>query len=335
MATVVTGAAGFIGYHVARCLAKRGDTVVGIDNLNDYYDVELKRRRLAELAAFPNFAFKRVDLAEKGALPSALTGMIVPLVIHLAAQANVRYASENPHAYVASNVAGHLNVLEYCRHSSSLQRLVYASSSSVYGPESRVPFAEDDVTDQPASLYAATKKADEMMSRVYANLYGVPQVGLRFFTVYGPWGRPDMAYWLFTDAILRGEPIKVFNHGNMSRDFTFIDDVVTGVLAVADSATPPPRSIYNIGNHRAVPLLDMIATLETIIGRKAITELVPMQAEDVPVTYANIDAIKADFGFEPTTGIEEGLRRFVEWFRSYGASGRPKSAGSDRHSMAG
>jgi len=335
MTIVVTGAAGFIGYHVARRFAERGETVIGVDNLNDYYDVELKRRRLAELAVFANFEFRRVELAEKNALSSLLAGKPVRRIIHLAAQANVRYASRNPHAYVAANVAGHLNVLEYCRSSDSIERLIYASSSSVYGPENKVPFSEDDITDRPLSLYAATKKADEMMSGVYAKLYGVPQVGLRFFTVYGPWGRPDMAYWLFTEAILKGEPIEVFNRGNMQRDFTYIDDVVTGVLAVADAPADSPHSIYNIGNNRPVPLLDMIAILESILGRRARIELLPLQPGDMPVTYANIDSIKRDFGYQPTTEIEEGLRRFVDWFRWYHGAGSANSFATGGHSMAG
>ncbi|MDQ3559439.1 MAG: NAD-dependent epimerase/dehydratase family protein, partial [Pseudomonadota bacterium] len=265
MVVLVTGAAGFIGYHVARRLAERGERVIGVDNLNSYYDVELKRRRLAELKRFPRFEFRRVELGEKNALAVALSGEPVRRVIHLAAQANVRYAAQNPHAYIESNVAGHLNVLEFCRYADSLERLVYASSSSVYGGGAAIPFAESDVTDRPASLYAATKKADEMMSAVYADLYGVPQTGLRFFSVYGPWGRPDMAYWLFTDAILGGRPIKVFGNGEMERDFTYVDDVVSGVLAAADAPLDgrgAVHKIYNIGNSRPVRLLDMIRVLE-------------------------------------------------------------------------
>lgn len=335
MKILVTGAAGFVGYHVARRLAERGDNVIGVDSVNDYYSVDLKQRRLAELAAFPNFRFKHVDLCDKAALPDALAGAKVRRIIHLAAQANVRYAAQNPHAYVASNIAGHLNVLEYCRHAEGIERLVYASSSSVYGPENKVPFSEDDATDRPASLYAATKKADEMMSGVYAKLYELSQVGLRFFTVYGPWGRPDMAYWMFTEAILKGETIKVFNHGQMQRDFTYIDDVVAGVLAIADAKAEPPQSIYNIGNNRPVLVLDMIATLERLIGRKAHTEMLPIQPAEMPVTYANIDAIKRDFGFQPTTNIEDGLARFVEWFRWYQGEGSAKSLGTDGHSRAG
>jgi UDP-glucuronate 4-epimerase len=315
---LVTGAAGFIGYHVARRLAERGETVVGIDNLNDYYDVELKRRRLEELAAFANFEFRRVELADPDGLPTALAGKRVGRVIHLAAQANVRYALENPRAYVASNVAGHLNVLEFCRHADGLEKLVYASSSSVYGTANEAPFREDDVTDRPSSLYAATKKADEMMSGVYSGLFGLPQIGLRFFSVYGPWGRPDMAYWLFAEAILAGRPIKAFAEGHMQRDFTYIDDAVTGVLAAADApAAEGSHRIYNLGNSRPVAVIDMIAILERLLGRKATVELLPAQPGEAPFTCADVSAIHADLGFAPDTPLEEGLARFVDWFRWY------------------
>ena len=318
MTILVTGAAGFIGYHVSRRLAERGDRVIGIDNINDYYDTGLKRRRLEELARLPGFAFRKVDLADADALAEALAGVPVRRVIHLAAQANVRYALQNPRAYVASNVSGHLNVLEYCRRCEGLERLVYASSSSVYGSANRIPFSEEDRTDSPDSLYAATKKADEMMSGVYAKLFGIPQIGLRFFSVYGPWGRPDMAYWLFTEAILEGRPIKVFNNGDMQRDFTYIDDIVTGVLAAADAPTQSaPHKLYNIGNSQPVALLDMVAILERLLGRKAEIELLPLQPSDMRVTYADIEAIRRDFGFAPSTRLEEGLARFVEWFRWY------------------
>jgi len=320
MVVLVTGAAGFIGYHVARRLAERGERVIGVDNLNSYYDVELKRRRLAELKRFPRFEFRRVELGEKNALAVALSGEPVRRVIHLAAQANVRYAAQNPHAYIESNVAGHLNVLEFCRYADSLERLVYASSSSVYGGGAAIPFAEAGVTDRPASLYAATKKADEMMSAVYADLYGVPQTGLRFFSVYGPWGRPDMAYWLFTDAILKSRPIKVFNNGEMERDFTYVDDIVSGVVAAAYAplgGSGAVHKIYNIGNSRPVGLTDMIRVLEAILGRRAEIEMLPLQPGEIAATYADISAIQADLGFLPKTRLEEGLRRFVEWFRWY------------------
>jgi UDP-glucuronate 4-epimerase len=317
MAFLVTGAAGFIGYHVARRLLERGDKVIGVDNLNDYYDVELKRRRLGELEGFRDFTFRRVELAEAGALAEAVKDAPVNRVVHLAAQANVRYAAKNPQAYVNSNVAGHVNVLEYCRFSKHLERLVYASSSSVYGPQNRVPFAESDPVDRPASLYAATKIAGEMISGVYEKLYGIQQVGLRFFTVYGPWGRPDMAYWLFTEAILKGRPITLFNSGKMSRDFTYVDDVVSGVLAVADGEGEPARRLYNIGNETPVALPEMVGILERLLGVRAKVELAPMQPGELAVTCANIDSGRADFGFAPKTGIEEGLARFVAWFRDY------------------
>jgi UDP-glucuronate 4-epimerase len=319
MTVLVTGAAGFIGYHVARRLAARGETVVGVDNLNDYYDPELKRRRLAELASFPNFVFHRLELADKGALEAALASVPVRLVIHLAAQANVRYALENPHAYIAANVAGHLNVLEFCRHAEGIERLVYASSSSVYGTANQPPFREDGVTDRPNSLYAATKKSAEMMSGVYAGIFGLPQIGLRFFSVYGPWGRPDMAYWLFTDAIVAGRPIKAFDRGRMQRDFTYVDDAVAGVLAAAElriGEGDPPR-IYNLGNNRPVSVLEMIGMLERLVGRKAKVELLPAQPGESPVTCADIAAASRDLGYRPATPLEEGLRRFVEWYRFY------------------
>ena len=322
MTILVTGAAGFIGYHVARRLAERGEKVVGVDNLNDYYDVALKRRRLAELEGSGDVRFRRVDLAETGALEEALGAEPVRRVVHLAAQANVRYALTNPRAYVASNVAGHLNVLEFCRHAAALERLVYASSSSVYGAGSTVPFSERDPGGRPTSLYAVTKKTDEMMSAVYADMFGIPQIGLRFFSVYGPWGRPDMAYWLFTEAILAGRPIRVFAEGRMSRDFTYIDDIVTGVLAACDApAGGDAHRIYNIGNSQPVLLLDMIATLEEITGRKAELEFAPAQHGEMPVTYADVSAIERDLGFRPSTPLAEGLSRFVDWFRWYHAAG--------------
>jgi UDP-glucuronate 4-epimerase len=318
MTILVTGAAGFIGYHVARRLAARGERVIGLDSLSEFYGTELKRRRLIQLSTFPSFEFRQVDLADRAALAAALKGESVRLAIHLAAQANVRYALENPHAYVDSNVVGHLNLLEHFRQAGGIELLLYASSSSVYGVDNPVPFHEEARTDRPTSLYAATKKSQEMMSEVYAGLFGIPQIGLRFFSVYGPWGRPDMAYWLFTEAILAGRPIRVFNNGDMRRDFTYIDDVVAGLLAIADAPLGgPPHRIYNIGNSAPVLLLDMIAVLERAIGRKAELELLPMQPGEVPITYADVSAIQRDFGYRPNTPLEEGLPKFVEWFRRY------------------
>jgi UDP-glucuronate 4-epimerase len=321
MTTLVTGAAGFIGYHVARRLAASGERVIGVDNLNDYYDTELKRRRLAELGRFPGFEFRRVELADRKGLGEALANEPIRRAFHFAAQANVRYALENPHAYIDSNVAGHLNVLEHFRHAGALETLVYASSSSVYGSSNPTPFREDAITDRPSSLYAATKKSQEMMSAVYAELFGIRQIGLRFFSVYGPWGRPDMAYWLFTDAILAGRPIRLFNRGEMRRDFTYVDDVVSGVIAAAESAVAAGEGllhrVYNIGNSRPVLLLDMVAILERILDRKAEVELLPAQPSEAPTTYADVSAISADFGFRPDTPLEEGLRRFVDWFKAY------------------
>jgi UDP-glucuronate 4-epimerase len=322
MTYLVTGAAGFIGFHTARTLVARGEKVVGIDNLNDYYDVKLKQDRLALLQAESGFSFHKVDLSDMGALQEALSGAPITKAIHLAAQAGVRYSIENPHAYVQSNLVGHLNILEFCRHLDGFEHLAYASSSSVYGGNTKRPFSETDRVDTPISLYAATKKADELMSQTYAHLYRMPQTGLRFFTVYGPWGRPDMAMWLFADAILNGRPIKVFNHGDMQRDFTYIDDIVAGILAVidgspsADTANAPHR-VYNIGNNHPEPLLKMISLLEDAIGRKAEKQMEPMQPGDVAATYADIDAISRDHGFKPSVPLEEGIERFVAWYKHY------------------
>ena len=321
MAYLVTGAAGFIGAAVARRLLDRGEQVVGIDNLNDYYSVQLKHDRLATLT-HPNFTFAPVDIADRAALAAALAPHPITHIIHLAAQAGVRYSLNNPHAYVQSNLVGQVNMLEYARSLDGLVSMNYASSSSVYGGNVKQPFAEDDRVDGPISLYAATKKADELMGHAYAHLYRLPLTGLRFFTVYGPWGRPDMALWLFTDAILSGKPIRVFNHGDMRRDFTFIDDIVTGVLAVTDNptrddGTHPPHRVYNIGNNQPEPLLRMIDVLEDAIGTEAIRSLEPMQPGDVPATYADITAIQRDHGFAPATPIEIGIPRFVDWFKSY------------------
>jgi UDP-glucuronate 4-epimerase len=321
MRVLVTGAAGFIGAAVARALLARGDEVLGIDNLNDYYDPALKRARLETLEAL-GFTFKQIDFADDFDLGSESFDRI----IHLGAQPGVRYSLENPRAYITSNIVGHLNLLELARARSV--PMVYASSSSVYGNNAKMPFSVDDRVDHPASLYAATKKADELMSETYAHLYGIPLTGLRFFTVYGPWGRPDMAPWLFTKAILLGEPIKVFNNGNMRRDFTFIDDIVAGVLACNDRAPAndgalkpggsiAPHAIYNIGNNQPEPLLRFIGLIEAATGKKAICDFQPMQPGDVPATYADIDAIARDHGYAPTTSLDAGVPRFVDWFRSY------------------
>jgi len=323
MTVLVTGAAGFIGLHTCAALLRRGETVVGVDNLNDYYSVALKEARLAELAKYSSFAFHRVELAERGALASIVsTRRDIDRVIHLAAQAGVRYSLVNPHAYVGANVVGHLEVLEVCRRMSALKHLVFASSSSVYGGNTKLPFAVADRVDTPHSLYAATKKADELMSYCYAHLYRLPTTGVRFFTVYGPWGRPDMAAWLFTEAIIADRPVKVFNHGKMQRDFTYIDDIVSGVVACldrppTDPGLDPPCRIYNLGNHRSEPLMRFIAVLESALGKKAKIDLAPMEPGDVPATYADIADAERDLGFSPQTTIDEGIPRFVDWYRSY------------------
>jgi UDP-glucuronate 4-epimerase len=329
MTVLVTGAAGFIGFHVARWLIERGETVVGIDNLNDYYSVDLKRNRLAQQAGDygDKFNFIEVDFADADALGRTLAGLEFDRIVHLGAQAGVRYSIENPAAYVQSNLVGHLNVMEVARHRKSTH-LVYASSSSVYGGNEKLPFRVEDRVDHPLSLYAATKKADELMSETYAHLYRLPQTGLRFFTVYGPWGRPDMAMWLFTKAILEGRPIEVFGEGNMRRDFTYIDDIVTGVVAALDN--PPsddgapkaggskaPHRLYNIGNNNSEELTRMIGLIEQACGRTAEKKLLPMQLGDVRDTYADISAIQRDLGFQPTTRIDVGVPRFVDWYRSY------------------
>ena len=328
MAILVTGAAGFIGFHVAQRLLARGEAVIGLDNVNDYYSVKLKRDRLAELERHHNaFRLVEADFADFAALSAALAGLGIDRIVHLGAQAGVRYSITNPHAYVQSNLVGHLNLMEYARHGGA-RHLVYASSSSVYGSNTKLPFAVEDRVDHPISLYAATKKADELMSETYSHLYRLPQTGLRFFTVYGPWGRPDMAMWLFTDAILKGEPIRVFNGGDMRRDFTFVDDIVTGVVACLDNPPPDdgqpkaggsvgPHRVYNIGNHRSEELMRMIEVIEAAVGREAAKEYLPMQDGDVKDTYADISAIQRDLGFAPTTSIDEGIPRFVDWFRRY------------------
>lgn len=333
MATIlVTGAAGFIGFYVSQRLLDRGETVLGLDNLNPYYDVQLKRDRLAQLQTHANFQFYLLDLADREAIAALFATHTPDRVVHLAAQAGVRYSLENPYAYVDSNLVGFVNILEGCRHH-QVAHLVYASSSSVYGANRVIPFAVQHNVDHPVSLYAATKKANELMAHTYSHLYQLPTTGLRFFTVYGPWGRPDMAYFKFTQAILAGRPIEVFNYGKMRRDFTYIDDIVEGVIRVLDqvpvadptyqddqadpSRSHAPYRIYNIGNHQPVALLDFIAELEIALGQSAEKNLLPMQPGDVVETYADITALKDAVGFEPKTPIAVGLARFVEWYRSY------------------
>jgi len=329
---LVTGAAGFIGSFVSQALLKRGDTVTGLDNLNDYYDVQLKRDRLARLQPDPQFSFHQLDLSDRPAMAHLFESQSFDVVIHLAAQAGVRYSLENPHAYIDSNLVGFINILEGCRHH-AIGHLVYASSSSVYGANVKMPFSVHDNVDHPVSLYAASKKANELMAHTYSHLYAIPTTGLRFFTVYGPWGRPDMALFLFTKAILEDRTIDVYNHGQMRRDFTYVDDVVEGVIRVADrpaadnpdwdgNAPDPgtsaaPYKVYNIGNHQPVELLHFIETIERCLGKTARKNLVPLQAGDVPATYADVDDLIRDVGFRPNTPIEEGISRFVQWYREY------------------
>jgi UDP-glucuronate 4-epimerase len=322
MKVLVTGAAGFIGMHTCERLLSRGDEVIGVDNLNDYYDPALKRARVARLTPRAGFRFQRLDIADRDALSGLFAGQRFERVVHLAAQAGVRYSLQNPHAYVDSNLAGFVNVLEGCRHH-GVQHLVYASSSSVYGGNTKMPFSETDPVDRPVSLYAATKKANELMAHTYGHLYGLAATGLRFFTVYGPWGRPDMAYFLFTRAILEGRAIDVFNHGDMKRDFTFVDDIVEGVLRVLDKiATPMPGSgvphrVFNIGNNDPVQLLDFISCIEGHLGATAQKRLLPMQDGDVPATCADIAALNDWVGFRPATPLAAGLGKFVDWYRGY------------------
>lgn len=329
MTVLVTGGAGFIGYHLADRLMTRGDRVIAIDNLNDYYNPVLKKDRIADLQARHGdaFHFLPMDFADHEALEGGLTNLDFDRIAHLGAQPGVRYSIENPRAYVQSNLVGHLNMLELARHRQVAQ-MVYASSSSVYGGNETLPFRVEDRVDHPLSLYAATKKADELMSETYAHLYRIPQTGLRFFTVYGPWGRPDMAMWIFTKAILEGRPIAVFNQGEMRRDFTYIDDIISGVVACLDNPPPDdgaikaggsrsPHRLYNIGNHRSEELGHMIDLIEAACGRPAIRDLQPMQPGDVKETFADISAISTDLGFAPTTAIDEGIPRFVDWYRGY------------------
>lgn len=329
---LVTGAAGFIGFHVIRRLLDRGDSVIGLDNLNDYYDVRLKYARLAQLTPHTEFRFIKLDLANRNGMRDLFTNEPIRRVVHLAAQAGVRYSLVNPHAYTESNIEGFMNILEGCRHINA-EHLVYASSSSVYGGNTQMPFSVHDNVDHPVSLYAATKKANELMAHCYAHLYRISCTGLRFFTVYGPWGRPDMALFIFTKAILEGTPIDVFNHGKMRRDFTYIDDIVEGIIRVLDHPAQPnpswssdqpdpgtssaPARVYNIGNHRPVELLHFIETLEQALGKKAEKKLLPLQPGDVPATYADIDDLARNVGFSPATPIEEGIPRFVQWYREF------------------
>jgi UDP-glucuronate 4-epimerase len=320
MSILLTGAAGFIGFHVAKALLARGDRVLGVDNLNDYYDVSLKEARLAQLRALPNFDFAKLDVADReGVLGLVERHRDLRGVIHLAAQAGVRYSLENPFAYIEANVMGTLVMLEAARRIDRLTAITYASSSSVYGANRKQPFSVEDRVDQPVSLYAATKRSCELVAYTYSHLYELPATGLRFFTVYGPWGRPDMAAYLFTRAILAGEPIKVFNEGRMARDFTYIDDIVAGTIAAHDRAPAGqvPHRVYNLGNHRPEKLLDFIAVLERALGRAATKVLLPLQPGDVPESFADIEASRRDLGFEPKTTIEEGLARFVEWYKRY------------------
>jgi UDP-glucuronate 4-epimerase len=323
MKVLVTGAAGFIGMHTAEKLLARGDLVVGIDNLNDYYDPRLKRDRLARLQPGAGFEFQQLDLADGAGIAALFEAGRFDGVVHLAAQAGVRYSLKNPHAYAQSNLVGFLNILEGCRNT-RVPHLVYASSSSVYGGNTKMPFSESDPVDHPVSLYAATKKSNELMAHAYSHLYGFAATGLRFFTVYGPWGRPDMAYYSFTQAILAGRPIDVFNHGDMKRDFTYIDDIVEGVVRVLDRLPDPQAGealhhVFNIGHHSPVPLMEFIATLEKHLGRKAQTRMLPMQPGDVPATYADVDALAAWVGYRPGTSLEVGLGRFAHWYSDYHA----------------
>jgi UDP-glucuronate 4-epimerase len=329
---MITGVAGFIGSTLAIRLLERGDAVYGVDNMNDYYDVTLKEARLARFRNHPKFKFEKLDIADRAGMASLFKREKFDAVMNLAAQAGVRYSIENPHAYVDANLVGFANILEGCRHS-KVKHLVYASSSSVYGANTKLPFSESDNVDHPVSLYAASKKANELMAHSYAHLYGLPTTGLRFFTVYGPWGRPDMALFKFTKGIIEGTPIPVFNQGKMVRDFTYIDDIVEGVIRTIDNTAKPsptwtgndpdpatsyvPWRVYNIGNNQPVQLMRYIEVLEQCLGKKAVLDLMPMQAGDVPATSANTDALERDVGFRPKTTVETGIARFVDWYKQY------------------
>lgn len=321
MAYLISGAAGFIGYHTAAELLAKGETVYGIDDINDYYSPELKRARLERLNTYDNFVFGELDIADSSALQEFVKGKSFEVIIHLAAQAGVRYSLENPGTYVQSNLVGHVNMLELARHHDGLSQMIYASSSSIYGGRTDLPFRESDRADTPVSLYAATKKSNELLSYSYAHLYGIPLTGLRFFTVYGPMGRPDMAYYSFTRKILAGEEIQVFNHGDMLRDFTYVDDIVDGILRVVRQgpigSDGPPHKIYNIGNNKPEKLEDFLNILQEELGVKAKRVDLPMQPGDVPATAADITEIARDYGFTPTTNLRDGLRSFVRWYRQY------------------
>ena len=327
MSVLVTGSAGFIGMHTANALLEKNEEVIGIDNINDYYDPELKRARLEELQVNKNFYFEKLDFAVPGSLDLLIQKYPeIDRIIHLGAQAGVRYSIDNPHQYMQSNLCGQLAILEFCkskmRDSRPIKNFVYASSSSVYGSNKQIPFSINDNTDQPVSFYGATKKAGEVMAHSYAHLYQIPTIGLRFFTVYGPWGRPDMSPYIFTNCILNEKPIKVFNKGEMMRDFTFIDDIVSGILGALDTPpinlnASPPHKIYNLGNNKPVSLMNYINVIERACNKKAIIDLQPMQAGDVVQTYANIEESERDLGYAPTTSIDIGIPRFVDWFISY------------------
>jgi UDP-glucuronate 4-epimerase len=332
MKILITGAAGFIGFHLCKHLLESGKSVMGIDNLNTYYDVNLKKSRLSILQSYKNFKFKQLDIANRDAMESVFKSDSFDRVVNLAAQAGVRYSLENPHAYIDANISGFTNILEGCRHF-NVPHLIFASSSSVYGLNTLMPFSVHHNVDHPVSLYAATKKANELMAHTYSYLYGLPTTGLRFFTVYGPWGRPDMALFLFTRAILADKPIKVFNHGNLERDFTYIDDIVEGIVSIMDripsgnphwnSDKPDPGTsivayrLYNIGNNNPVALMEFIDTIENVLGKKAKKEFLPMQPGDVPSTFADIEDLVSDIGFKPNTPIKAGIQKFVEWYIQY------------------
>jgi len=322
MTVLVTGAAGFIGFHLSKALMARGEDVVGFDNFDPYYDVRLKEARAAELGKNKNFRMVRGELAAEGVFAGVLADKSIDRVVHLAAQAGVRYSLSHPEVYIRTNIIGHFNVIEACRQRGDIKHLVYASSSSVYGGNEKLPFSVDDKIDKPVSLYAATKAANELVSHAYSHLFAVPATGLRFFTVYGPWGRPDMSLWIFTKAILEGKPLPLFNGGEMRRDFTYVDDIVAGVIAALDR--PPvagdrqaAHRVYNLGNHRSEPLMRFVELIERATNHKAILDKQPMQPGDVRESFADIEASRRDLGFEPKTKIDDGVPRFVEWFRAY------------------